>query len=433
MYHMIHSAAGARTCLLVAGLLAVPFNRPVAAAPATVSGIIPKDWPTEHPAPVVIRLPADPNAMVTHAVLQLRVDGRSEPIRLMGQYEPADEIAATPARVWFPWKADHQDLGRRIEVTIGPSDKPEGSLIYRSQIDGPQLHVKTLDGQPVLSYWHGRPAPGQKYPLNDFIHPLVGLDGEVLTALSPDDHVHHRGVFWTWVRHTRDEQSLGSWWIPQNIHVEPGVLTHRDGVVFSRFAAEHWWVYQPKGSEKGERFVDEQVRCRVFEATSLGRAIDMEIILTALQDGIRFGGTTERNKGYGGLSIRYGKAADVEIIADGEKTTKDLNQMNALWADWSGRFTGPDGEPSERRSGVAMFVHPDHPDRPPDWITRSYGFLNVSYPGLQMLDLPNGQPLRLRYRLWVHRNGTEQGGVEAQYRAFAADWQWKQTTARRSE
>jgi hypothetical protein len=31
-----------------------------------------------------------------------------------------------------------------------------------------------------------------------YVHPLYGLDGEVLTDDFPADHVHHRGLYWAW-------------------------------------------------------------------------------------------------------------------------------------------------------------------------------------------------------------------------------------------
>ena len=33
---------------------------------------------------------------------------------------------------------------------------------------------------------------------SDYIHPLYGLNGEVLTRDWPVDHPHHRGIYWAW-------------------------------------------------------------------------------------------------------------------------------------------------------------------------------------------------------------------------------------------
>ena len=42
-----------------------------------------------------------------------------------------------------------------------------------------------------------------------------------------------------------------------------------------------------------------------------------------------------------------------------------------------------------------------------------------------MLEIPTDEPVRLRYRLWVHRGNARQGRVDAQYRTYSADWEWK--------
>src|SRR6185312_12500644 len=46
-----------------------------------------------------------------------------------------------------------------------------------------QTHPKSLDG---------------KYERAGYVHPLYGLNGEVLTEDFPDDHPYHHGIFWTW-------------------------------------------------------------------------------------------------------------------------------------------------------------------------------------------------------------------------------------------
>ena len=53
--------------------------------------------------------------------------------------------------------------------------------------------------RPVLVYNHGVlskagvPADRNR---STYVHPLYGLDGEVLTDDFPKDHYHHRGLFW---------------------------------------------------------------------------------------------------------------------------------------------------------------------------------------------------------------------------------------------
>lgn len=408
---------------LIAGFMVAVAGAAQAADRPIAVGVVPADWPTGSPAPLAIPCPSSagrPGALAA----RIRIPGQP-PITVPAQFEAADETAGTPDRVWVSLKLDEAARGRPIEVQlISASSEPTNS--YRSKREGEELHVTAPDGKPILSYYHGKPRPNQRYPLNDFVHPLMGLDGEVLTDLGPRDHPHHRGVYWTWVRHEHNGKSLGSWWQPDTIHAADKELAFADGPVFSRFCARHEWVHQAKGSTETMPFVDEQVVCRVFQTSDHGRAIDFDITLTALLDGIRIGGTTELGKGYGGFTFRYNRAAEAKIAADGKPIPKDLNHLRAHWADWSGRFRLADGKMAERRSGAAVLISPKHPDDPPEWITRLYGVLGVTYPGLRMLDMPKGKPLRLYYRLWIHRGDSKEGGVDEAYRAYAADWKWSQ-------
>jgi hypothetical protein len=215
--------------------------------------------------------------------------------------------------------------------------------------------------------------------------------------------------------------------------------------VLGRFAARHYWVHQPgfptasrpakaPAPKPSDRLFQEDVVCRVFSTSDRGRALDLDLTLTALQDGLSMGGQTQLNKGYGGLTLRFsteqqGKATHPQVVADGRPIKEaNVNRLEALWVDWTGMFKGPDGKPLPNRSGGAIFIHPSHPPlpaSPPEWITRFYGPINPAYPGLDMLDIPPDKPMRLKYRIWIHRGDAVEGGVEGQYQAYAADWQWK--------
>jgi hypothetical protein len=410
---------------LIGGLMLIAVTAATAAGaapPPIATGTVPPDWPAGTSAAVAV--PCPPGFKPSERMFaQIELDTHPRPILAPAQFEAADKTTGTPDRIWFNLTLDQKDRGRPVVIRVISNRKPIADR-YQTRREGEQLHIATPDGKTVLSYWYGKPATGQRYPLTDFIHPLVGLDGETLTDRSPKDHPHHRGIFWAWVRHERNGKSLGTWWMPNTINAEERDLAFGDGPVFSHFSARHEWVYRAKGAEETMPFVSEQVVCRTFEATPHGRAIDVDLTLTAIVDGIRMGGTTDLNKGYGGFTFRYGPATGAQIVADGKPIPKDLNHLRARWADWTGRFKPPGGGNADRRSGAAIFVAPDHPDAPPEWITRLYGVLNVSYPGLNMIDLPKGKPLRLHYRLWVHRGDTGEGQVDEQYRAYAADWKW---------
>jgi hypothetical protein len=70
--------------------------------------------------------------------------------------------------------------------------------------DSPASLRVTQDAKPVFVYNYGV-ITDEKIPASEtrrsracYIHPLWGLNGEVLTDDFPKDHYHHHGVFWAW-------------------------------------------------------------------------------------------------------------------------------------------------------------------------------------------------------------------------------------------
>jgi hypothetical protein len=428
-----------RVDAFIIGLATSVLGQPLHAAGFEVRGLVPTSLPADTTVPVAVPIPEDASAAKT---LKARLSvGDSAGVDVVLQPEGADSVSGTPARAWFAFKTSEARAGKPVVLQVVAQDAPATKDAYAVRRNDVLVDVTTPEGKLVLSYRHGKPDPAYKYPMTSYIHPLMGLDGEVLTDCSPKDHLHHRGLFWAWVRLDQNGTSIGDWWIPRDIVLQSHGLSTAAGPVFAAFSSQHYYLYQPAAPAKqpvkikpGERVMDEQVVCRVFETTDAGRAIDVDLTLTALVDGLQIGGQTQLNKGYGGLTLRFGadpthsgKTRLPKIVADGKVIEKDLNHLVASWVDWTGLFDGPDGKVLGQRSGGAVFVHPSHPPlptSPPEWIARTYGPINVAYPGLDMLDIPRDKPLRLRYRVWIHRGEAEQAGVDGQYRAYAADWKW---------
>ena len=93
------------------------------------------------------------------------------------------------------------------------------------------------------------------------------------------------------------------------------------------------------------------------------------------------------------------------------------------WADLSAQFAG-----RERPSGAAIFIAPDHPDFPPEWLTRHYGVLCVGWPGIGARTFQPGEKIRCRYRVWIHRGAP---GVEELRRTYGEYGKWLRASDRR--
>jgi hypothetical protein len=77
--------------------------------------------------------------------------------------------------------------------------EPPGSFEFKD-LDDKSLGLWE-GGQPVLVYNHGEipfQAGRRTRTRASYIHPIHGLDGEVLTDNAPADHFHHHGLFWAW-------------------------------------------------------------------------------------------------------------------------------------------------------------------------------------------------------------------------------------------
>ena len=66
------------------------------------------------------------------------------------------------------------------------------SSVSVAQRDGGYLISES--GDPVLFYRLEPTSFDGRYERSNYVHPLYGLDGEVLTEDFPEDHRHHRGV-----------------------------------------------------------------------------------------------------------------------------------------------------------------------------------------------------------------------------------------------
>ena len=70
----------------------------------------------------------------------------------------------------------------------------------------------TEDGEKVLFYQSEPQSYQGKYERCNYIHPLWGIDGAVLTEDFPSDHLHHRGIFWAWHQVWIDGKRIGDPW-----------------------------------------------------------------------------------------------------------------------------------------------------------------------------------------------------------------------------
>jgi hypothetical protein len=277
-------------------------------------------------------------------------------------------------------------------------DKAKGILTIR---DG---------GTDVLTYrFSDQLAEGldQKHTRSCYIHPLFSLDGQALTDDFPKDHLHHHGVFWTWPVVITRGQKTSSWETvspPLRQHFVRWLKRAQEGGA-ALLSVENAWKIDGR-----ETVGKETVTVRVHPLEGAGRAIDLELEIEAVGGPLELRGTPDQNKGYGGLCFRGAPLFTGAVMTTDKGSLKeDVTNTPFRWADLS-----------TSELGAAIFVSPSHPGFPTGWLIRnSYaGVLNPSWPGLKPAVLRPGQPVRLRYRIYVHRGDAASAGIPQAYERY---------------
>ncbi len=298
--------------------------------------------------------------------------------------------------------------------------------------------------RPLLTYRYGV-VVHENVPDSDlrrnagcYVHPLFGLDGEVLTDNAPRDHYHHHGAFWTWP-HVGVHQADGTvrhydLWTSDTDLKQHFVRWHRkttlpDGALVD--VENGWFVGKP---EDGDKIMTERVRivAHRIQTSADGfrsRAVDFDFTWKPTDKAVSLRGS--EGKSYGGFSVRFKpfiseetlkknpraeaqkNDSNVITVSDGERVygaDTDLPETPLAWADYTSKFGG-----QNKQSGATIFVPRSHPDFAPTWLTRYYGALCVGWPGVDGKKFEPGEEIHLSYRIWIHDGRVTAEQINAAY------------------
>ena len=303
------------------------------------------------------------------------------------------------------------------------------------------------DGTPVLVYQMQETSLDGKWPRAGYVHPLYDLNGEVMTEDFPDDHKHHRGVFWAWHHLSVGDLMLGDPWLCKDFVRQCVQSTQRviqiRGEDCIGIELETLWKSPLLKDLNGEMLpvVEERARIIIHPRTARQRLIDFDISLTAMLRDVRIGGSDDV-KGYGGFSPRLKlNSKQVFRFDSGEVEPTKLAIQGGPWVDIS-----------DQKRGLTIMTHPENPvanrsSQAPEavaneseavaskteaaaqddqhsrlWILRrKRSMQNAVYPGRTPVLLSKDTATRLRYRLVVHDGQLSVESLQAIYDDFAAD------------
>ena len=277
-------------------------------------------------------------------------------------------------------------------------------------------YLITDGGKPVLRYNYQTNDPGEilarvqpdnlKYARarSDYIHPLYGLNGEEMTLDWPVDHPHHRGIYWAWPE-VDYKGERGDLHALQRVFARPtGLCTVQAGPGFAQIEAENLWRWEDQ-----EPIVRERAIIRAWQSGPDGRFIDLEFQFTALKEDVAI---ARRNMNlYGGLNIRLAPVKEQEIRSSTDPA--DATPRRA-WAELSGVFSGA------AVTGLAVFQRPSNPHYPGDWVQYpEINWLQPTFPaaGTRQVLKP-GQPLTLKFRLWIHAGKASESKLAENWTAW---------------
>ena len=195
-----------RVCLTACGALSLVLLVPVPSDAGETTAwprlVVPAAHQTVH---MIVAPPKENAGQAQDTVLGLTEIGSS------GEVIPANLVSATSAlgtaeslqiAASIPPR-DGATGPRRFKIVVGNPSGAASTGFHFTEPNGKSLGL--WDGKlPVLVYNYGV-ITDERVPKTDsrrsrgcYIHPVYGLNGEVITDDFPKDHYHHHGIFWSW-------------------------------------------------------------------------------------------------------------------------------------------------------------------------------------------------------------------------------------------
>ena len=307
--------------------------------------------------------------------------------------------------------------------------RASGSYTLTPVANGVQL--KTPDGRVVLEYLTSKPAG---VPLTGpnaaCFHPINTPSGERVTALAPDDHPHHRGMYVAWhdsefrqpITRKGPTSPLFGWNITKADFWGWGVYAQRDGrtidtrevTLKSADAARAVMEIRNEWGVNKRKFADETTTAAVAERDG-AYVIDVVFTLAVLVD-------YHLNKqSFSGFNFQARKDGESYYTWPGGTVSFPDAHYSAPETNWPGApwYGYVIALKNGKTVGAAVLDHPSNP--PTTWHgSRGLWMLNPNIAALGPYTIKIGNPLTLRYRVVVHDGPTPMAVVDKLSTEFRA-------------
>jgi hypothetical protein len=307
----------------------------------------------------------------------------------------------------------------------------ETSDVYalRPVTDGVQM--RTPDGRVMFEYLTRKPAGASLTgPSAACFHPFNTPSGERVTALGPDDHPHHRGVYLAWhdsefrepITPRGETSALFGWNITKADFWGWGVYAPSDGRVIQTTDvrlvsadANRAQIEIRNDWNVGRRKMLDEVTSAIASERNGVFLMDLTFRLTPVAD-------YQLNKqSFSGFNFQARKDGESHFTnSAGEVQLRDphysVPELNWPPSPWYGYVIAT----NEGKTVGAVVI--DHPSNPPStWHnSRSLWMLNPVIAALHPYTIRAGETLTLRYRVITHDGPTPTAVVDALSTEFRA-------------
>lgn len=273
--------------------------------------------------------------------------------------------------------------------TLGQTGARPSSVVATAAPDGITLSEA---GAPILFY-RSRPEAGREGWRANYIHPLYSVAGSVITEDAPPDHLHQRGVYWAWRRIMVDGLRVADGWVGDHVVMDvasPASRAWPDGSM--QIDAQATWRVPLQGVETA--IIEESSSIRVYPLRDGQRRIVIKVRLRALRSGVQLAGTDDE-KGYGGVSLRFGHAEQLDFFSDGQ-ALQPLVAAVRTGEEVAFRWPAPvPGWPGSIRARCRVNERPWQ-----SWVLRREPSMqNCAFPGREPVAVPQDHPLHIEVAL----------------------------------
>jgi len=359
--------------------------KPLAALLLVVSA---GDYDRVNPIVSVAMREADlgPLARQAAGLALVEVDAK-KPSRIPAQWDPH-----TKQLVFILPGATRRGTTRTFRLVASSPTKP---AVVATVVAARYVGVRR-DGKPVLRYnfdlMKQFPDKPSEFDRACYFHPLWAPCGEIITGDFNPNHLHHRGLWFAWVKARVGGINANFWEIQQG----RGKTVNRDvettqGSVFAGLVAKNDWL------SGGKTILKETLLTRVYATPDGPHILDLIERQDAPAGDITLGKIHYGGIGFRGRDEWDGRGAPVLALTSEGKRRKDGNATNARWVD----YTGP--LPRNRWGGVILMDHPANPRHPNRVrIHPTMCFFSSTLVQTAPYTIKRGRPLVLRYRLALH-------------------------------